>query len=123
MLIRQDFVVFIDYRNTVNQKGDCVVYSSGKCRGTGFMLRDPEYRPVIRAVSLPGSSNPGSADFYLTWLHVEGLPHGDGGLQRAPDIPFWLSSQRAKGQFSGMAVGKKSLGQLITGLVEPGDRL
>lgn len=53
--MREDFVVFIAYRNTVNQKGDGVVYVFGKCTGTDIMLIDAEYRPLIGAVFLPGS--------------------------------------------------------------------
>lgn len=83
MLISQD-VVFIDYRNTVNQKGDFMVHLVGKWRGPGFKRVDPKYRPVVSGVC-SWLSNLRSADFYLTLLYVEVLPLDGEGVPRQPD--------------------------------------
>lgn len=44
---------------------------------------------------------------------MELLPHHEvDGPQQAPDTSFYLSIPSAKSQFSGMALGEKSLGEL-----------
>lgn len=78
-------------------------------QGHWLHVNAPKYRPVVRAVLLPGLvSSPGSIVFCLASC-MEVLPlEAEDGPQQAPDLAFSFSSLRAKRQFSGMALGEKT---------------